>query len=196
MATIAALSAISLIASRLPSVNPPFPIYGIVGSADLIPLAVPDSWGSFSARYESQVSDYPVETGAFALYNKVRRPQNVQCTLIKTGSDLARFSWLTAIQQTEAQFPTRLYTIVSPQAIFIDYTLTGAQYETRNDKGANMLYLTLSFVQVPQIESSLGAFSNVLDPKSSPVGQLGQLYTRTIGNPSQTLINAKSFILG
>lgn len=194
--TVVVLDALSFIASKLPSVNPPVPIYAIVESDTLFPLGVPSSWGEFSPKYETQVSDYPVESGAFALYNKVRRPMTVECLLIKTGSDLTRFAWLAAIQQQEANNPLQLYTLISPQGIFVDFTLTGLSYQTRNDRGSNMLYLTLQFTQVQQIASSLGVYDNVLDPKSGPVQQLGQVYTSAMNTAQTGLTNASNFILG
>lgn len=194
--SVAALNALSFIASRLPQINPPVPIYAVVQSDTLIPLTIPSSWGEFAPRYEAQVSDYPVETGAFAVYNKVRRPMGVSVTMTKTGSDVARFAWLAAIQQLEAEKPTQLYTLVSPQGVYVDYTLTGLSYETRPERGTNILFLTLQFTQVAQIPSSAGTFPNTVAAKSGPVQQLGQLYTNAVSTAQTALANAKSFILG
>jgi len=194
--SVAALNALAFVASQLPQVNPPVPIYAVVQSDTLIPLTIPTSWGEFSPRYEAQVSDYPVETGAFAVYNKVRRPTGVSVTMVKTGSDVARFAWLAAIQQLEAENPTQLYTLVSPQGVYVDYTLTGLSYETRQDRGTNILYLTLQFVQVQQIASSAGVYPNTAVAKSGPVQQLGQLYTNAATAAQTALANAKAFILG
>jgi hypothetical protein len=194
-ATVTGLNILSAIASRLPRLNPPRPVYAIVDSETFEPLTVPDSWGEFAPRYESQVSDYPVETGAFAIYNKVRRPIGVAVTLIKTGSDVARFTWLAAIQQSEAQEPTRLFTLISPQGVYVDYTLMAMSYETRQDRGQNMLYLTMQFLQVPQIPSSDDAKTNVQEPKSSPIDKIGQVYTNAANSVQTALIDAKNFIL-
>lgn len=194
-ATVTGLNILSGIASRLPRLNPPRPIYAIVNSETFEPLTVPDSWGEFAPRFESQVSDYPVETGAFAIYNKVKRPTGVAVTLIKTGSDVARFTWLAAIQQAELQAPTTLYTLISPQSVYTDYTLQNMSYETRPDRGSNMLYLTLQFLQISQIPSSEEVKTNVQEPKSSPVDRIGQVYTDAANSVQTALINAKNFIL-
>lgn len=196
IASVAVLNALTLAADALPTINPPVAVYAIAESLTLIPLTIPSSWGEFSPKFETQVSDYPVESGAFALYNKVRRPVMVEVLLIKTGSDVARFAWLAQIQQREANNPTALYTLISPQGVFVDYTITGMSYQTRPDKGSNLLYLTLQFTQVQQITSSLGDFTNVLEAKSGPVQQLGQLYTNAASAASNALTNAASFIMG
>jgi len=196
IAQIAALQALSFAASQLPTLNPPTPIYAIVRSDTFLPLTIPSSWGDFSAKYETQLSDYPQEYGAYQPYNKVKRPVEVNVTLIKTGSDLARFAWLAAIQQQEANSPQQLYTLISPQLIATDYSLSGLAYETRPDKGSNILYLNLRFTEIPQIPSSLGTYTSVLEAKSGPLSQLGQLYTNTASAATSALVNAKSFILG
>lgn len=196
VASVAALNALALVASQIPSVNPPTPIYAVINSETFIPLTIPSSWGEFSPAYETQVSDYPVEQGAFALYNKVRRPTTVRVTMLKTGSDLARFAWLAAIQQAEANNPLQLYTLVSPQGVFVDYTLTGLRYDTRPDKGSNLLYLELQFTQVQQIDSSTGQYTNPLDAISGPVQQLGQFFTRGATAAQSALSNAQAYITG
>lgn len=194
-ATVTGLNILSAIASRLPRLNPPRPVYAIVDSETFEPLTVPDSWGEFAPRYESTASDYPVENGAFAIYNKVRRPIGVTVTLVKTGSDVARFTWLAAIQQSELQDPTRLFTLISPQGVYIDYTLLSIAYETRPDRGSNMLYLTLQFLQVAQIPSSDDSKTNVQEAKSSPLDRIGQVYTDAANSVQTALIDAKNFIL-
>jgi hypothetical protein len=196
IAQIASLQALSFAASHLPGLNPPTPIYAVVSSDTFIPLAVPDSWGDFSAKYETQLSDYPQEFGAFQPYNKVRRPIEVNVTLIKTGSDLARFSWLAAIQQQEANNPEQLYTLISPQLIATNYSLSGLSYDTRPDRGSNKLFLTLRFTEIPQIPSSLGTYTDVLEAKSGPLQQLGQLYSNAATTAQTALVNASNFILG
>jgi len=195
-ASVAALNALALIASNIPSLNPPTPIYAVVQSDTLIPLTIPSSWREFSPKYDTQISDYPVETGAFALYNKVRRPQTVTVTMTKTGSDVARFAWLAAIRQAEANNPLQLYTLISPQDVFTDYTLTGLSYETRPDRGSNILYLQLAFTQVTQINSSTGGFTNPLEALAGPVQQLGQLFTSAASLPQTAAANAVAYITG
>ncbi|WWQ12953.1 hypothetical protein PQ43W_7 [Ralstonia phage PQ43W] len=192
--SVSALQVLSLVASALPKVNPPVPIYAILASDTFVPLAVPSSWGEFSPKYDVQMSDYPQEQGAFQPYNKVRRPQVVTVTMVKTGSDIARFAWLAAIRQMEANYPTQLYTLISPQDVFVDYALSVLSYETRPDRGSNMLYLTLVFTQVPIITPAVGAYLNTLVPAAGPVQQIGQIFTNAADAATTALINAKSFI--
>lgn len=196
VATVAALDALALVASNLPNVNPPTPIYAIVASDTFIPLTIPSSWGEFSPKYETVMSDYPQEQGAFQPFNKVRRPWQVHLTLIKTGSDLARAAWFAAIQQQEANAPTQLYTLISPQGIFADYALAGMAYETRKERGSNLLYLNLQFLEIPLIASADGTYTNPVEAKSGPVQQIGRVFTQAATAAQNALINAQQFILG
>ncbi|MDR3389086.1 MAG: hypothetical protein P4L92_18755 [Rudaea sp.] len=195
-AQVVALQALSVAASSASGLNPATPIYAVVSSDTFLPLATPDSWGEFSAKYETQLSDYPQEYGAYQPYNKVKRPIEVMVQLIKTGSDLARFAWLAAIQQQESNSPEQLYTLISPQLIATDYSLSGLSYETRQDRGSNKLFLNLRFTEIPQIASSSGTYTDTLSANSSPVSQLGQLYTNAMSAATTALVNAKSFIMG
>lgn len=196
VASVAALDALALVASAIPNVNPPTPIYAIVASDTFIPLTIPSSWGEFSPKYETALSDYPQEQGAFQPYNKVRRPKQVRVTLVKTGSDLARAAWLAAIEQQEANNPTQLYTLISPQGVYTDYTIAGLENVTRKERGSNMLYLNVLFVEIPAIDAGAGIFDNVLDAKSGPVAQVGRVFTSAATAAQNALINASKFILG
>ena len=194
--TVVALNALSLVAAALPQINPPTPIYAIVASDTFIPLTIPDQWREFSFRYETALSDYPQEQGAFQPYNKVARPFAITTTLVKTGSDLSRLTWLLAIQQQEAANPTQLYTLVSPNGIFSDYVIGGMTYNTRPERGSNMLYLDIEFTQIPQIITTDGSFNNTLAPKSSPVSQIGRVFTQAATTAQTALINAGSIFAG
>jgi len=196
VASVAVLDALTLIADAIPSLNPPTPIYAVFRSDSLIPLTIPSSWLAFELAYENAISDYPQQTGAFQPYNKVRRPQTIRVTMVKTGSDLARLTWLAAIQQQEANNPTQLYTLLSPEGIFVNYTIASLRKATRTDRGQNILYLDIEFLEVPQIPAAAGTYDNTSEAKSGPVQQLGQLYTSAATAVQNAAINAQAFILG
>lgn len=191
-ATILALNALALVADSLPNISPPTPIYAILQSDTFLPLTIPSSWGEFAYQQESAMSDYPQERGAFQPYNKVKRPEVVNVGITKAGSDLARFAWLAAIQQQEAQFPLQLYTLISPDAVYVDYAIQRVSYAKRQDRGSNILHVDITFMRIPEIESA--APSNTVAPKSGPVQQIGQLFTRAVSAAENALINVGVFI--
>jgi hypothetical protein len=193
-ASVAAFDALALVASALPQLNTPIPIYAIVQSDTFIPLTLPSSWGEFTPHYSTAISTYAQEQGAFANYNKVRRPREIEVELVKTGSDIARFAWLAAIEQQEANNPLQLYTLIAPQGVYTDYTISDIGYSTRREKGQNMLYLTIKFQEIPQLPDQTGVYSNVLDAKSGPVQQIGRVFTSASTAAQDNLINASNFL--
>lgn len=193
---VAVFNATALFAKALPKLNPPQAIYALLNADTAIPLTIPSQWIEVAPRYEAQVADYPIEQGGFAAYNKVRRPRTIDVVLGKTGSDLARFAWLAAIEQQEANNPLQLYTIITPQGVYADYTITRLSYQTRQDRGQNFLYLELQFSQVQQIQSAQDAAANPLDAKSGPVAQLGRVYSSVATTATTALATAKRYIGG
>lgn len=177
LAPVAALNGLSIIAKNLPGLNPPKPIYGAVNTETFIPLSLPDSWGEVIVRFaEYQLTDYPVEDGGFLMANKVRRPSGFDMTWIKTGSDLARTTWLEAIRQQLASDPLARYHILTPNGLFQNMTITFGGFQTRADRGQNMLYLELKCTEVPQIETPSKLGDEAVDPESAPTTELGRVY--------------------
>lgn len=176
-ATPAVLNAISLIAGKLPKLNPPFPIYAILDADTFLPLTIPDSWGELTIRNDFQVADYPIEGGAFAAYNKVKRPGMFDITLIRKGSDLARFAWLEAIRQQIQTKPLARYNVITPQGIFQSYTISRWSYQTRPDRGTNLLYLDLQFSEVLQIEGSSLKEKKPVEPESEDMEPQGRVFS-------------------
>lgn len=189
----AVLNAVSLIARNLPRLNPPRPIYAILNAETLIPLAIPDSWQEVTELIaEYQVSDYPIEDGAFAAYNKVRRPSLVSATLAKEGSDLERATWLEAIRQQLQADPTALYNILTPQGIFPNQTLVGLAAQVRNDRGSNLLYLELKFSEVPLIETPSLLGANAVEPTSGPMAAVGRVYSSVTSTATAALATGRA----
>jgi hypothetical protein len=170
------------------------PLYGIVRSDSFIPLTIPSSWGEFSPRYDTALSDYPQEQGAYAVYNKVVRPRTIEVVLVKTGSDVARFTWLSAIEVQESGNPEQLYTLISPQGIYTDYTIAGLSYVTRKEKGSNMLYLSIRFQEIPQITNTLGGYLNVLEAKSGIVAGIGNVFSSAATTAQNAAVSAGNFL--
>lgn len=177
IAPAAVLNVVSLIAKNLPKFNPPNAVYAVFNAETFLPLTIPDSWLEITPRFaEFQVSDYPVEDGGFMAANKVRRPELVDMVLVKTGTDLARATWLEAIRQQVKADPIARYNILTPQGIFQSLTITRLSFQTRQDRGANMLYLELQFSEVPQISTPSLLGDNAVDPESGPTAALGRVY--------------------
>jgi hypothetical protein len=191
-----AFQALSLVADALPNFNLPTPIYAVLASDTFLPLAIPDNWREFSPTFENALSDAPMETGAFQVFNTVARPTTIRVGMTKSGSDLARYAWLSAILQARANNPTQLYTLLAPEGVFVDYTIAKISYDKQQQKGSNQLYLDLLFQEIPQVPQSLidgqSIFDNPIDPKSGPVAQVGRVFTNAVSAANTALAQASS----
>jgi hypothetical protein len=187
----AVLNVVSLISKNLPKFNPPRPIYAIVNADTFLPLTVPDSWMEITPRFSDfQTSDYPVEELGYTIANKVRRPDGIDMVLIKEGPDLSRATWLEAIRSQVAADPIARYHVVTPQGIFQSLTITRLSYQTRQDRGSNMLYLELQLTEVPQITTPSLLGDKAVDPESGPTVELGRVYPNE--TPAQVASLAKT----
>ena len=52
----------------------------------------------------------------------------------------------------------------------------GLSYQTRGDRGSNLLYLELKFSEVPQIEVPSLVGTNAVEPPSGPLAEIGRVY--------------------
>lgn len=188
LAPVAVLNAVSLIARFLPELNPPFPVYAIINVDTFVPLTIADQWKEINVKWaEYQTTDYPVEDGGFITANKVRRPSQVDMVLVKTGSDLARSAWLEAIRQQLDSDPLARYHILTPNGLFQSLTLTLGAFQTRQERGQNMLYLELRAVEVPQIETPSLLGEEAVDPESQPITEQGRVFPSDTPAATETL---------
>lgn len=177
LAPAAVLNVVSLIAKQLPKFNPPSPVYAMLNAETGLPLTVPDSWLEVTPRFaDFQTSDYPVEGGGFMVANKVRRPDGIDMVLVKTGPDLSRATWLEAIRSQIASDPIARYHVLTPNGIFQSLTITRLAFQTRQDRGSNILYLEMQLSEVPQIATSSLLGDNAVEAQSGPMNELGRVY--------------------
>jgi hypothetical protein len=101
---------------------------------------------SFDYIKETRVSDFPIERGSFASYNKVEMPSNPRVTMIMDGSLEYRKAYLAALDI--ACKSTALYNVVTPEAIYEKVNLERYTYSRRADKGANVFAVEVSLKEI------------------------------------------------
>lgn len=155
---------------------------GLIGAAlDSAGLGTTMSTGGVDYSKETRVSDFPVEQGSFASYNKVELPASPLVTLCLTGSENDRRSFLDAIDQ--ATKSTDLYSVVTPEVTYIDYTIERYNYQRRANRGATLLIVELSLKEVRQVSSLLAVSSGLInapkDAGSTPKVDAGKVQAQT-----------------
>lgn len=112
---------------------------------------------------KTRISEFPVEMASFASYNKVQLPANPTVTLALSGSETDRTSFLNLINA--ACVGTDLYSVVTPEVTYYNYSVEGYNYVRRAERGASMLIVEISLKEIRQVRA---AFSTVQTPISTP----------------------------
>jgi hypothetical protein len=146
-------------------------------------VIVPDTVPKFEFRGDYRVSNYPVEQGAFASYNKVAEPFELRMTMVCGGLNFVQSAaaslGLTLGQQymQKGDFlstldymlsSTDLFTVVTPDMTYQSLTLDHYDYRREASGGATLLTVEAWFKQVRVTASA--SYSNPKSPSAaSPI---------------------------
>lgn len=100
---------------------------------------------------ETRVSEFPLERGSFASYNKVEMSASPTVTLCLKGSESDRTSFLAAIDA--ATKSTELFDVVTPEVTYVDYSIERYNYSRRISKGTTLLIVEISLREVRQVSA-------------------------------------------
>lgn len=151
------------------------------------PVVVPDSFLNFENRNEWRISDYPVQQGSFASYNKVIVPFEASVRLSKGGTLLERQAFIKSIDAIAGD--TNLYTIFSPEKAYQNVNVTRYEVTRRGAEGAYFLcevdIYFRQILEVPaQYSTTAADTSNAKNSAAIPAQNLGTQ------QPVSTLSNA------
>jgi hypothetical protein len=132
----------------------------LVGSATL-------STGSLDYSKEMKVSDFPIERGGFASYNKVEMPANPVMVLYFSGTTSERQKFINEIDR--ACKSQELFAIVTPEVNYIGYTMEKYAYRRAQDKGAYMYVVEVPLREIREVTSqyTISNRGNVESPKDA-----------------------------
>lgn len=117
------------------------------------------STNSFELTKETRISDFVVEKGSFATYNKVLLPAEPIVTLALQGLVSDRIVFLKALN--DAIESTNLYSVVTPEVVYHNYSLERMNLVRRAERGATLLMVEISLKEIKQISA---AFSTIQIP--------------------------------
>jgi hypothetical protein len=118
----------------------------------------------FDFTKEMRVSDFPVEGGGFASYNKVEMPANPVVTLALAGTESERTTFLNAIDTVCKSI--QLCTVVTPEAVYDNYTIDRYRYQRRAERGATLLMVEVSLKEVRDVTAQFTTV--VANPITNP----------------------------
>ena len=156
---------------------------GLAGAAlEAAGLGSTLSTSSVDYSKATRVSDFPIEQGSFASYNKVEAPAAPTVTLCLTGSEKNRRTFLDAIDA--ACKSTDLYSVVTPEVTYIDYSVERYNYQRRNSKGATLLLVEITLKEIRQVsasyaQSNKGQVDKPKDTSATPQADNGKVQAQT-----------------
>jgi len=127
------------------------------------PVIVGDSVKSVAVKKGYRISDYPVEDGAFASYNKVEQPFEAQCIFTKAGGDSERADFMATIQDAVASL--ELFSVVMPEFTFASANLTSYDFEREARNGVSLLTVAIGVEEVRVTATS--AFTSTQTPSGA-----------------------------
>lgn len=117
-----------------------------------VPVVTADSVVSFEYKQEWALSDFPVEQGGFASYDKVHIPFDVRFRFSSGGSEANRSRLLSAIQAIAGTLT--LFDAASPEAIYIGCNIKHYDYRRTSVNGVGMIQIDVWLEEVQQVQSS------------------------------------------
>lgn len=152
-------------------------------TAERQPVVVPDSFLEFGYRTEYNVSDYPVQRGGFASYDKVANPYEAFVRMSKGGSQQQRAKFLADIDAIVGTLD--LYDIVTPEKTYIGVNVLRHEVTRRGAQGAFFLTeVDLYFREIRQVSATYSTTDllteNAQQPSAEPVTNVGTLQPQVV----------------
>lgn len=137
----------------------------------------PDNVFAFSDRAEWRESDYPVQRGTFASFNKVAVPFEDMVRMTKGGSLSDRQQFLKSIDDIAGD--TNLYSVRTPEKTYLNMNILRRELLRRSSEGAYFLEVDIFFrniiEQTPQYSSTAADTANAQNPSALPVVNQGNV---------------------
>lgn len=123
--------------------------WGVFLPGTITPAVTVDSFVEGSVSRESPVSEYRIETGSFATYNKVQKSRDTPITLSKSGTDAERLEFMKWLEQNCNS--TTLFDVRWPEGAFSNVTLMSYRITRKATHGAMILYAECLFKEVREV---------------------------------------------
>lgn len=168
--------------------NLPWGIY-----LDGIPVILADNVVSFEFDQRFTISDYPVEQGGFASFNKVYQPFDIVIRFTAGGDLVNRQAFLDSISAIIGG--TALYDVVTADATYLSVSLVGYRYQQTAASGIGLIQVDVAARQVK--DASTIALLNALTNPANPAdaSQIVGGVVQTIA-PTLPQLSSLSSIIG
>lgn len=155
-----------------------------------------DNVMAFDYRAEWDVSNFPVQSGSFASYNKVVHPFDTSVILTKGGSQSDRTAFLLQCETVAASLD--LVNILTPEKQYLNVNGVRMEMSRKDVKGAFFTVVELFFRQIIQVDaqySSAGtqgtSTANASAPSALPAINQGNVQALPPSAQTQTTVASK-----
>lgn len=121
------------------------------------PLCDFDGISEIAHQAMTTVPTEPQEGGRLFAYDKVKQPEEVSLELLLNTGDSRQEEAVTRIK--EACASTKTFTIVTPHAVYENFTLQDYGLSRTATDGATLLAITLTFREVLSLDVQRGTFN-------------------------------------
>lgn len=146
------------------------------------PVLTGDCVAEVGYRRDYKISDYPVEDGGFASYNKVQIPSVANIVFMVGGSNADRATFL-AQAEAVAQSLT-LYSVATPEITYTSANVTGFAYHRTSRQGATLLRVEMTVEEVRIAGSPQFTNSNTAQPDGATAQNGGVAPTTAVTSTS------------
>jgi hypothetical protein len=143
-------------------------------------VVVADTVTSMEYKQDWTISDYPVENGGFASYDKVALPFDARVRFAMGGSVSDREAMLESIEDIAGSL--ELFDIVTPERVYSNVNVTHYAYSRSATNGVGLLQVDIFLVEVR--ETGTAELSNTQDPSGAGTVNDGTVQT-TPATPAQ-----------
>lgn len=141
----------------------PGPQWGIFTLNTTDPAIEVSSVVSLDIAGDARASDYPIQTGSFTNYNKVRTPDLFRVALTKDGDDEDRYDLINWLDQNVGA--TTLFDVYCPEFVWPKATLVSYRISRSAQRGAAMITADCVFQQIRELPA-LYSSSEIPDPNN------------------------------
>jgi hypothetical protein len=106
----------------------------------------PDNFISIDYTASQNISNYPIEQGQFATYNKINNPNQVILKVSVGGSESKKNDFLNDVEKMARSFD--YFEVVAPSGSYKNLTVESYEYRREVSSGVGVLAVTIHFVEI------------------------------------------------
>jgi hypothetical protein len=150
-------------------------------------VITPDSIREFGTRAEWRVSNFPVQQGSFASYNKVTLPAEYSVRMVKGGTIADRQAFQAQVEMVAASLD--LYTIITPEESYQNVNVTRYEITRKGAAEAFFVSVDLFFQLIIQVGAQYSTTTTTPDTSNaaSPSAQPNQSQGTVTAQPADPI---------